>query len=242
MLAGPRRNHGSGRDGPKQDSHLSAAAAVFRHLTTSCRGVSDWSLTVRGLPRVRSGLASAPTTKGISSALQCRRRVASDHRRRHLNGAPVRLAAGHGAGGRAKRPGRARSCRQTLPSGLERIVFDAGQRSSPRGIGPRSSRPCLAGSGCPRNFPQALSPDTGRTNERQDEADPRSYLTGAPAPASAHRHIIDSSAGTRASGRDSSPGAYIGSQSAPPAAAGRCDPSHQFDLSRSTVTPAEGSP
>ncbi|MGX9146336.1 NAD(P)/FAD-dependent oxidoreductase [Mesorhizobium sp. 128a] len=67
MLARLRRNHGSGHDGPKQDRHVSAADAVFRHLTTSCRGVSD---ALDGAYLDGPWLAAGPIRPGIRSCYE----------------------------------------------------------------------------------------------------------------------------------------------------------------------------
>lgn len=72
MLARLRRSRNSGHDGPKQDDpkqdgHVSAAEAVFRHLMASCRGVSD---ALDGARLDGRWLAAGPIRPGIRACYE----------------------------------------------------------------------------------------------------------------------------------------------------------------------------
>ena len=67
MLARLRRNHGPGHDDPKQDDHVPAAEAVFRHLMASCQGVSD---ALDGACLDGRWLAAGPIRPGIRACYE----------------------------------------------------------------------------------------------------------------------------------------------------------------------------
>ncbi|CAN7569451.1 NAD(P)/FAD-dependent oxidoreductase [Mesorhizobium sp. LjRoot246] len=67
MLARLRRNHGSGHDDPKQDNHVSAAEAAFRHVMASCRGVND---ALDGARLDGRWLAAGPIRPGIRACYE----------------------------------------------------------------------------------------------------------------------------------------------------------------------------
>lgn len=67
MLARLRKTRGSEPDDPRQDGHPSAADAVFRHLMTSCRGVSD---ALDGARLDNPWLAAGPIRPGIRACYE----------------------------------------------------------------------------------------------------------------------------------------------------------------------------
>ncbi|TPI21812.1 NAD(P)/FAD-dependent oxidoreductase [Mesorhizobium sp. B3-2-1] len=162
MLACLRDKHWRGRDGPRHDSHVSAADAVSRHLTASCRGVRDalegahleglWLAAGPIRPGIRSGYKddifrvgnaageSHPIiAEGISMALQSGWLLASE-----LKDAPRGKAGREAVGRRYETAWRGLfSTRIHVAGGIARIALGPG--------GPALMRTAV------RNVPQALT-------------------------------------------------------------------------------------